>query len=293
MTSCCGLCICVHEKNVAILNQFGKFHSVAHPGFTCAPCCAGISVAGVMSLRVRQLDVPAETKTKDDVFVTFRISVQYQVKEKEEYNAFFKLADPSRQIGAYVCDVVRSTVPKLNLDQVFETKEEIAHAVCNELSKTMDEIGYIIKEALVTDIEIDPRVKNAMNEINAAQRMRMAAVEKAEAEKITSVKAAEAEAESKHLAGLGLARQRKAIADGLRDSVNAFDEVPDASHQEIMDLLLITQYFDTLKELGEHSLSSTIFLPHSPGSVSDVAEQIRLGASSRLPIPAAPVKKDM
>jgi len=293
MSSCCGLCVCVHEKNVAILNQFGKFHGVANPGCTCAPCCAGITVAGMMSLRVRQLDVPAETKTKDDVFVTFRISVQYQVKEKEEYSAFFKLADPSRQIGAYVCDVVRSTVPKLNLDQVFETKEEIAHAVCNELSKTMDEIGYIIKEALVTDIEIDPRVKNAMNEINAAQRTRMAAVEKAEAEKITSVKAAEAEAESKHLAGLGLARQRKAIADGLRDSVNAFDEVPDASHQEIMDLLLITQYFDTLKELGEHSISSTIFLPHSPGSVRDVAEQIRLGASDKLPIPSVPVKKDI
>jgi len=292
MSSCCGLCVCVHEKNVAILNQFGKFHSVATPGFTCAPCCAGITVAGMMSLRVRQLDVLAETKTKDDVFVTFRISVQYQVAEGKEYDAFFRLADPARQIGAYVCDVVRSTVPKLNLDQVFETKEEIAHGVCNELSKTMTEIGYIIKEALVTDIDVDPRVKNAMNEINAAQRMRMAAVEKAEAEKITSVKAAEAEAESKHLAGLGLARQRKAIADGLRDSVNAFDEVPDASHQEIMDLLLITQYFDTLKELGEHSLSSTIFLPHSPGSVSDVAEQIRLGASSKLPIPSVPVKKD-
>jgi len=121
----------------------------------------------------------------------------------------------------------------------------------------------------------------------------MAAVEKAEAEKITSVKAAEAEAESKHLSGLGLARQRKAIADGLRDSVTAFGDVPEASHQEIMDLLLITQYFDTLKELGEHSLSSTIFLPHSPGSVGDVAEQIRLGASSKLPIPQAPVKKDM
>jgi len=291
MSSCCGLCVCVHEKNAAILNQFGKFKSVAKPGCTCAPCCCGISVAGMMSLRVRQLDVPAETKTKDDVFVTFRISVQYQVAPGKEYDAFFKLADPARQIGAYVCDVVRSTVPKLNLDEVFETKEKIASSVRNELSKTMTEIGYIITEALVTDIEIDPRVKDAMNEINAAQRMRMAAVEKAEAEKIASVKAAEAEAESKHLAGLGLARQRKAIADGLRDSVNAFDEVPDASHQEIMDLLLITQYFDTLKELGEHSLSSTIFLPHSPGSVSDVAEQIRLGASSRLPIPA--VKKEM
>jgi len=293
MSSCCGCCVCVHEKNVAILNQFGKFKHVAKPGCTCAPACCGITVAGVMSLRVCQLDTSVETKTKDDVFVTFRISVQYQVAEGKEYDAFFKLSDPVRQISARVADVVRSTVPKLNLDQVFETKEEIAHAVCNDLNKTMSEIGYLIKESLVTDIDVDERVKGAMNEINAAQRLRMAAVEKAEAEKITAVKAAEAEAESKHLAGLGLARQRKAIADGLRDSVNAFEDVPDASHQEIMDLLLITQYFDTLKELGEHSLSSTIFLPHSPGSVSDVAEQIRLGASSKLPIPSAPVKKDV
>jgi len=291
MSTCCGLCVCVHEKNVAILNQFGKFKKIAKPGCSCAPCCCGISVAGKMSLRVRQLDVLVETKTKDDVFVTFRISVQYQVAEGKEYEAFYKLQDPERQISARVCDVVRSSVPKLPLDQVFETKEDIARDVCSELNKTMGEIGYIIKEALVTDIDVEPKVKNAMNEINAAQRRRMAAVEKAEAEKITAVKAAEAEAESKHLAGLGLARQRKAIADGLRDSVNAFDEVPDASHQEIMNLLLITQYFDTLKELGEHSLSSTIFLPHSPGSVSDVADQIRRGSAPGMG--ALPDKKAM
>jgi regulator of protease activity HflC (stomatin/prohibitin superfamily) len=283
MTSIFGICVCVREKNVAILNQFGRFKSIANPGCHLAPVCCGVSVAGQMTLRVRQLDFPAETKTKDDVFVTFRISVQYHVEEGQAYNAFFKLADPARQIGAYVCDVVRSTVPKLNLDEVFETKEEIALAVKDQLSKTMSEIGYIIKEALVTDIEVDSRVKNAMNEINAAQRLRMAAVEKAEAEKITAVKQAEAEAESKHLQGLGLARQRKAISDGMCDSVAAFDDVPDTSHQEVMDMLLITQYFDTLKELGVHSMSSTIFLPHSPGSVQHVAEQIRSG--SRRPRP--------
>ena len=279
-STCCGLCTCVKERNVAILNRFGRFYKVAPPGCVCTPCCCGVQVSGQLSLRVRQLNVPAETKTKDDVFVTFRISVQYQVTDGQEYNAFFKLQDPARQIGAYVCDVVRSTVPKLNLDQVFETKEEIATSVSEELSKTMKDLGYVIKQALVTDIEVDPNVKSAMNEINASQRQRMAAVERAEAEKITSVKQAEAEAESKHLAGLGLARQRKAIADGLRDSVAAFGDVPEATHQEVMDLLLITQYFDTLKELGEHSRASTIFLPHGPGSVKEVADQIRLGASA-------------
>jgi regulator of protease activity HflC (stomatin/prohibitin superfamily) len=155
---------------------------------------------------------------------------------------------------------------------VFEQKEEIARAVKTELSKTMAGIGYIIRESLVTDIEPDPRVKDAMNEINAAQRMRMAAVEKAEAEKILAVKEAEAQAESKHLAGVGIARQRKAIADGLRDSVVAFTgNVHGATPREVMDLVLITQYFDTIKELGEHSRSSTIFLPHSPGAVGEVA----------------------
>ena len=277
--NCCGLCVCVHESEVAIVTSCGKFHDVKGPGLSCVPCCIGQSVAGVLSLRVIQLDVRAETKTKDNVFVAITVSVQYQVIEKDAEKAFYKLTNPQQQIKAYVCDVVRSSIPKIVLDEVFEKKEQIAKDCKEQLSKTLSSLGYNIKEALVTDIDPDPKVKSAMNEINAQQRLRLAAVEKAEAEKILAVKSAEAEAESKHLAGIGVARQRKAIAEGLHDSVAAFTEnVHGASSQEVMDLVLITQYFDTLKDLSDNADAATLFIPHTPGSVSEIAKQIRSGA---------------
>jgi len=265
------------------VNQCGRFEGIHEPGFSCLNCLCGSSVGGIVSLRVRQLNVSAETKTIDNVFVTLCIAIQYQISEENAYEAFYRMADPERQISSYVCDVIRSTVPKLKVDQVFETKQDIAHAVREELSKTMDGLGYTVKEALVTDIQLDARVKSAMNEINASQRMRMATLERAEAEKILAVKTAQAEAESKHLTGLGIARQRKAIADGLRESVSSFTgSVAGSTSSEIMDMLLVTQYFDTLKELGEHSASSTIFIPHNPGSVANVAQQIRIGTGTQM-----------
>jgi len=265
------------------VNTCGRFDGIRKPGCSYLNCFCGSTVGGIVSLRVRQLNVSAETKTVDNVFVTLRISIQYQVAEKTAYEAFYRMSDPERQIGSYVSDVIRSTVPKLKVDQVFETKQDIAHAVREQLSSTMAGLGYTVKEALVTDIELDRRVKDAMNEINASQRMRMATLERAEAEKVLAVKAAQAEAESKHLTGVGIARQRKAIADGLRDSVNSFTgAVEGSTSSEIMDMLLVTQYFDTLKELGEHSASSTVFIPHNPGSVAHVAQQIRLGTSAQI-----------
>ena len=185
---CCCCCLCVSERELAIVNQCGRYESIRTPGFSCLNCCCGSTLGGIVSLRVRQLNVSAETKTVDNVFVTLRISVQYQISEENAYEAFYRMAQPERQIGAYVSDVIRSTVPKLKIDQVFETKQDIAHAVREQLSKTMEGLGYTIKEALVTDIELDSRVKSAMNEINASQRMRMATLERAEAEKILSVK---------------------------------------------------------------------------------------------------------
>eukprot|EP00727_Mastigamoeba_balamuthi_P009924 m51a1_g5554 putative spfh band 7 phb domain-containing membrane-associated protein family isoform 1 (295) ;mRNA; r:550295-551618 len=291
MTTNCGCFVCVGESELAVVENCGKFSKIIKPGCHLIPCCIGQSVAGQITLRVRQLNVNCETKTRDNVFVRVVVSVQYQIIEEQAYMAFFKLSDPQRQITSFVSDVMRSAVPKLNLDEVFEQKEELAHAVQSELSKTMEGLGYHIKQALVTDIDPDQRVKDAMNEINAAQRIRMAAVEKAEAEKILSVKAAEAQAESKYLAGVGIARQRKAIADGLRDSVTSFtDQVAGATAREVMDLVLVTQYFDTVKELGEHSRGTTVFLPHSPGSVADVSNQIRMSmhdaAAAHRPAPA-------
>jgi regulator of protease activity HflC (stomatin/prohibitin superfamily) len=239
-----------------------------------------------VSLKVKQLDTKVETKTMDNVFVTVTVSVQYHVLSDKVYDAFYRLASPASQIQAYVFDVVRAQVPKLSLDNVFESKDQIAVAVKDELGKTMADYGYFIVQALVTDIDPDTTVKRAMNEINANQRLRVASSEKAEAEKILKVKAAEADAESKFLAGQGIARSRKAIVEGLRESVQDFaHSVPGCTPKDVMDLILMTQYFDTLKDLGANSRANTIFVPHSPSTVSDLAGQIRQGFGEAAQIP--------
>lgn len=271
-------CIQVDQSNVAITEKFGKFDDVLEPGCHCLPWCFGYQVAGGLSLRVQQLDVTCETKTKDNVFVTVVASVQYRAMAEKASDAFYKLSNTKAQIQAYVFDVIRASVPKLHLDATFEQKNDIAKAVEDELEKAMSAYGFEIVQTLIVDIEPDINVKRAMNEINAAARLRVAANEKAEAEKILQIKRAEGEAESKYLSGLGIARQRQAIVDGLRDSVLAFSEnVPGTSAKDVMDMVLVTQYFDTMKEIGASSKSSSVFIPHGPGAVRDIASQIRDG----------------
>lgn len=266
------------QSTVVIKERFGKFNEVLEPGCHCMPWFLGSQVAGHLTLRLQQLDVRCETKTKDNVFVNVVASVQYRALAHKASDAFYKLTNTRSQIQAYVFDVIRASVPKLLLDDVFEQKNEIARAVEEELEKAMSAYGYEIVQTLIVDIEPDEHVKRAMNEINAAARMRLAANEKAEAEKIIQIKRAEGEAESKYLAGLGIARQRQAIVDGLRDSVLGFsDNVPGTSAKDVLDMVLITQYFDTMKEIGASSKSSAVFIPHGPGSVRDIATQIRDG----------------
>lgn len=271
-------CVQVDQSTVAVKEQFGKYVDVLEPGCHCVPWCFGYKLAGKLSLRVQQLDVKCETKTKDNVFVTVVASIQYRAVAENAADAFYKLSNTKAQIQAYVFDVIRASVPRLELDSVFEQKNDIAKAVEQELEKAMSAYGFEIVQTLIVDIEPDVRVKKAMNEINAAARMRVAANEKAEAEKILQIKKAEGEAESKYLSGLGIARQRQAIVDGLRDSVLAFSEnVPGTSSKDVMDMVLVTQYFDTMKEIGASSKSSAVFIPHGPGAVKDIASQIRQG----------------
>ncbi|XP_058228123.1 hypersensitive-induced response protein 1 [Rhododendron vialii] len=271
-------CLQVDQSTVAIKEHFGKFDKVLEPGCHCLPWCCGYQVAGELSLRVQQLDVRCETKTKDNVFVNVVASIQYRAMADNASDAFYKLSNTKGQIQAYVFDVIRASVPKMELDSAFEQKNDIARAVEEELEKAMSAYGFEIVQTLIVDIEPDINVKRAMNEINAAARLRVAANEKAEAEKILQIKRAEGEAESKYLSGLGIARQRQAIVDGLRDSVLAFSEnVPGTTAKDIMDMVLVTQYFDTMKEIGASSKSSAVFIPHGPGAVRDVASQIRDG----------------
>lgn len=265
----------VEQQTAAVVQRFGRFLRVAGPGLHARVPIID-QVAGRVNLRVSQLDVEVETKTEDNVFVRVVVAVQYRVLPDKIYAAFYELAEARGQITSFVFDVVRARVPRLKLDELFERKDEIADVVMNELSLTMDGFGHGIVKALVTDIDPDERVKTAMNEINAAQRERVAASEKGEADRILKVKAAEAEAQSKALQGKGIADQRREIINGLRESVDEFAQsVPGATARDVMSLILMTQYFDTLKEIGAASHNNSILLPHSPGFLSDLAGQIR------------------
>jgi len=259
-----------------MITSCGKFVRKAPPGFQILNCLRLEMVNGQVSTRIQQLDVSCETKTKDNVFVNCLVSVQYMVIPGSEQLAFYKLTDPQRQITAYIFDVVRASVPKIELDDVFSAKEEIAQSVKEQLEKAMESFGFQIVGCLVTDITPDQKVRNAMNEINAAQRLRVATKDKAEADKILVVKAAEAESESKYLAGVGIARQRQAIINGLKDSVLSFsNEIQGTSPQEVMDMMMLTQYNDMLKDIGAHNRTNTVFIPQ--GSSQMDADGVRNG----------------
>ena len=264
----------VRTAEVAIVTRFGKFLTVANPGLNWKLPFFD-SVSGIVSLRVNQITLTMETKTKDNVFVTIPISVQNRVRPEKVYDAFYKLSDPKAQIQSYVEQVILGHVPGMTLDEVFASQSSIAAAVKQELDADMATFGYEIVNVLVTDIVPDQKVKSAMNDINAAQREQVAANARGEAEKILVVKKAEAEAESKALQGQGIANQRKAIIEGLQVSIEQFQKVVDgASSKDVMQLVMVTQYFDTLKSIGESDKTNTLFLSHSPGAVKEVSEQI-------------------
>ncbi len=265
----------VSQQTVAIIERFGKFHTVSEAGLHVLIPLVD-QVRSRLSLRVMQLNVEVETKTQDNVFVKVSVSVQFCVEHGKFFQAFYKLQNPEAQITSYVFDVVRARVPKLKLDDVFEKKDEIADAVKEELTEVMSDFGYNIVKALVTDIDPDTKVKAAMNEINEAQRLRVAANERGEADKILKVKQAEAEARSAALQGEGIANQRKAIIDGLRASVTEFKEsVSDAGTKDILSIVMMTQYFDTLKSIGSDGKNSSVIVPHSPSAMSEMMQQIR------------------
>jgi regulator of protease activity HflC (stomatin/prohibitin superfamily) len=264
----------VKTAQVAVVTRFGKFVRVADPGLNWKTPFLE-AVAGTISLRVNQITLTVETKTKDNVFVTIPISIQNRVRPEKVYDAFYKLSDPTAQIKSYVEQVILGHVPGMTLDDVFASQSSIAAAVKKELDVDMAAFGYEIVNVLVTDIVPDGKVKSAMNDINAAQREQVAANARGEAEKILVVKKAEAEAESKALQGQGIANQRKAIIEGLQASIEQFQKVvAGASPQEVMQLVMVTQYFDTLKSIGESDRTNTLFLSHSPTAVKEVGDQI-------------------
>ncbi len=265
----------VNQQTAAVIEHFGRFHRIAQPGLHFKiPIVQRIRDR--TSLRVQQLDVRVESKSQDNVFVELAIAVQYQVKPDAIADAVYRLTDHARQIEAYVFDVVRAEVPKKTLEEVFEDKETIAIAVKEQLTEQMGRYGWEIANVLVNDINPDARVKAAMNQVQAATREREAAAQMAEANRITIVKQAEAEADRARLQGEGLANQRKAIAEGLRESVELVRGAgDDIREQDVMNLLLLVQWMDTQKEIAGTNRSTVVFLPNSPGEISSIADQIR------------------
>src|SRR3974390_3016797 len=265
----------VQQQSRAIVERFGRYLYTAKPGLNFKMPYIDYVVQRV-SLRVQQLPVEVETKTSDNVFVKLFVAVQYRVIEEREADSYYKLQDHVEQIKSYVLDVVRAKVPKMTLDEVFEKKDDVGSSVKSELDVSMKVYGFEIPNALVTDVNPADNVKAAMNEIQTQQRLQVAAAAKGEANKILVVKNAEAEAESKRLQGEGIAKERSAIVDGLRDSIAAFTgQIGGVSAGEALNLVLLTQYFDTLKEIGVSSGSKVILVPHSPGGMADIADQVR------------------
>lgn len=258
----------VKQQTSVIIERFGKFLSVRNSGLQLKIPLVD-RVAGRINLKIQQLDVMVETKTKDDVFVKLKVSVQFQVIKDKVYDAFYKLENPHAQITSYVFDVVRAEVPKMILDDVFERKDDIANAVKGELNDAMLEYGYDIIKTLVTDIDPDDQVKEAMNRINAAEREKVAAEFEGEAERIKIVAKARAEAESKRLQGQGIADQRREIARGLQDSVDVLNGVG-INSQEASALIVVTQHYDTLQSIGSDTNANLILLPNSPQAGSDM-----------------------
>jgi regulator of protease activity HflC (stomatin/prohibitin superfamily) len=265
----------VQTAQVAIVQRLGKFARIAGPGLNWKTPYLE-TVVQRMSMKVQQFEVQVETKTQDNVFVQIPVSIQYKVIPEGVESAFYKLSDPVKQIESMVYNVVLGHVPKMKLDDTFLNQADIASDLRDNLDASMKEYGYSIVKVLISDIVPDQKVKAAMNDINAAQREREATVSRAETNKLLLVKQAEAEAESKRLQGEGIANQRKAIIAGLKDSVEDFAKtVPGSTPQDVMQLVLMTQYFDTLKEVAANDHTNTILIPHTPNTLSDIFSQIR------------------
>tara|TARA_B100000927_G_scaffold160897_1_gene129666 strand:- start:1013 stop:1954 length:942 start_codon:yes stop_codon:yes gene_type:complete len=263
-----GTIFIVKQQSAAIVERFGRYVSTRHSGLQIKIPVVD-RVAGRLSLRIQQLDVVVETKTKDDVFVKVKVSVQYKVIKDKVYDAFYKLDFPQDQITSYVFDVVRAEVPKMILDDVFEKKDDIAIAVKGELNDAMKNYGFDIIKTLVTDIDPDAQVKESMNRINASEREKVAAQFEGDAQRILIVERAKAEAESKRLQGQGIADQRREIARGLEDSVKVLNNV-DINSQEASALIVVTQHYDTLQSVGSASNSNLILMPNSPQAGSEM-----------------------
>jgi len=267
--------VIVPQQTMVIIERLGKYNRILGPGLNFKIPIVE-RVAGKESVRIRQLDVPVETKTQDNVFVNLGVSIQFLAISEKIFDAFYKLTDVNQQITSYVYDVVRAEVPKKKLDELFESKDEIAQTIKTDLSGSMDDFGYSIVNSLITDIDPAPNVKEAMNQINATARLRVAAQNEAEADKIRQVKNAEADAEAKKLQGEGVAQQRAAIIEGFKSSIDDLKKVTgsDVKTQDVMNMVMMVQYFDALRDIGTTGQNNAVLIPYGAGGSNEILQQM-------------------
>jgi len=276
MSAQCFCIVCVDSADRGVLQNCGKFASIAQPG--CAFVSWPFTTMSSVTMKTRQENVVTNTKTKDNVTVQVTTAIMYKVGADDEdiESYYFKLSEPKRQIEAYVDDCIRSQLPSMTLDEAFEAKEAMAERVKTQVASSMKQFGIVVVQALMTDMQPDATVMAAMNRIQAERRNREAAMEKAEAEKIIAVKNAEAEAEAKHLSGMGTAKMRQAITDGFKGSIESMKSTCGMNPQEVVHMMLVTQYLDVLKNFAE-SGKATMVVPHGPSAIQDIEQQVRNG----------------
>jgi regulator of protease activity HflC (stomatin/prohibitin superfamily) len=254
------------------MQRFGAYSSYKEAGLNCYiwPC---YSSAETLTFKVETLNVRIQTKTIDNVFVSVEVAMNYQVMRDDGpslYNAFYGLSDREAQMTAYIKDALRCSICSMTLDGAYSGKEEVSQYLKSHLSETFVTYGISIVGVLITEILPDTRVMNAMNEINASRRLKEAAAQRAEGEKTIKVKQAEAEAESMYLNGVGVARQRAAIMKGLQESVILFNDSKGTSAKDVMDLLILNQYFDMLDAIGTTDGCRTIMVPSGNADLRQV-----------------------
>lgn len=268
------------------MQRFGKFDKFLHPGMHILKWPMERE-AGRVSMRIQQLDVDCETKSRDHVYLRMHVSIQYQTNSTHLYESFYTLSSPIRQFTSNVHDIVRSTMPQLDLDDIFSAQDTIAQNFHDLLNDSMNQYGYLVHHVLITRIWPNEHVQQSMNEIVVSKRMKESMSHKAEAIKIEIVKNAEAKAERDYLIGVGVAKARREIVRGMRDTVNERNN--GVSTKCAMDLLLLTQYYSVLEDLRgckdkksatddacvEDTSSTSLLLTHMPDTVSNLTESVR------------------
>jgi regulator of protease activity HflC (stomatin/prohibitin superfamily) len=267
-----GMSFTVQSGNAAVVERFGKFNRVGHAGLNLK--LPFIERKFEISLKVQQVDLKMETKTKDNVFVAIPVSVQYSISPLKIFEAVYTMANPKGQMESIVNNILLGHIPSMEFDEVYSSQPQIAMWVKSELDKEMAPVGYTINRVLVTDIVPSAAVRDAMDNINIANRNQVSAKAQGEADRIKVVAAANAQAEAKQLQGQGIANERIAIAKGFKEAIDMIKESANMPGEDAYAMLLFTNWTDMLSAVGTSQNSTVVFVPSGPSGLLDFQQQM-------------------